>query len=280
MVKYLFVCAVFGGGALDSGAAEYQRATEGGDVVKNKTYPRAKTIELNVPNVGAMLNQSYVNTFLLNGGIVYNMNEEWGFGADVTMGINSDREERDCIERFYNDPNDRVRDNCGEPESLRSDPNGYANYGPAYVPIRELKYIATANAVWTPVYGKQLVLMSATSYFDLFVEAGLGVAVSDFYPKSVLLRDGRKSRGQFNQDGSQPNPKIGADASQTNLYGIEGCPEVENQSNVLLNLGVGQKFHFLRHAHVSLSLRNMTLLGTSSGFENLFVLYGGGGFRF
>lgn len=263
-------------------AEEYQKAVEGTDLVKNKIYPHKQTIEPSL-NAGAILNQSYVDTFLLNGGLIYNLSEEWGVGADFSLGLNSDKAERFCIEHFYNDPDEKVGAPCqeeGQPDDLGQDPKGHANFGPAYVPIRELQYVATVNAVWTPVYGKQLFLMSATSFFDLFVEAGLGLAISKFYGEQHRLANGNESRGAFNADGSQPNPPIGASARETASYGVEGRPEALNQTNVLVNLGIGQKFHFFKKGHAKISLRNMTLLGTPSSFENLFVLYVGLGLRF
>ena len=271
------------GGSFLARAEEYQKSTEGSEVVKNKIYPHKQTIELNLPNVGAILNQSYVNTLLVNGGFAYNLSEEWGIGFDVAVGLNSDKDERYCIEHFYNDPDDRVAEPCkvdGQPDTLSDDPKKHANYGPAYVPIREIQYIGTVNALWNPVYGKQLVLMSATSYFDVFVEAGLGLAVSKYYGKRDVLANGLKSRGTFQPDGSQPTPGLGASPTDEASYGVNGRPEALNQSNVLINLGVGQKFHFAKKFYLKIFIRNMTLVGTPSGLENLFALYGGLGVRF
>jgi hypothetical protein len=158
------------------------------------------------------------------------------------------------------------------------------------VPIREIGNIIVANAVWNPVYGKQLIFLSATSYFDLFFEFGLGIATSTFYPKQAQLRNGKTSRGTFPEEeiitadpDVDPNTRDdvpGASVDQTDSYGMDGRPDPESQTNELLNLGIGQKFHFAKKFHFRMDLRNLTLVGTPSGFENLFILFAGAGMRF
>lgn len=267
-------------------ALAYDRAIEGSDNVKNKLYPRQKRFELSAPNGGMILNQSYVETLLLNAGFVYHLSEEWGFGLDVSLASNSDKAERYCIENFYNDPGKQLASPCGGREALddlgdRDGADGrLANYGPAYVPIREIQNIFTLNAVWVPVYGKQLVLLSSTSYFDLFFELGGALVTSQYYEKQEILRNGNASRGTFKSDGTQPEPPIGAEPDEADSYDVDGRPEPISQSNIALNVGIGQKFHFGDKFHLKMYLRNLTLLGTPSTFENLFVLFGGFGMRF
>jgi outer membrane beta-barrel protein len=264
----------------------YKKSTEGKDVVKDKLYPKRGKLELDLPNGGLLLNESYIRTFLLSGGGAYFFNEEWGAGVDFSIGLNSDKPERACIENFYNDPNSQIDLNCGTPGDI---PGGsIVNMGPAYVPIREIQSIVMANALWNPIYGKALMFMSGTIYFDLYLEGGLGMAMSKFYPKQEKLKNDMPTRGTYeNKDGDADSisaeelKQFGADpTSETYAFGIEGRPTPVSQTNVLFNLGVGQKFHFAKKFHVKVFLRNMTLLGTHDGFENLFALYGGAGMRF
>lgn len=257
----------------------YKKSTEGGDVVMNKMYPKKKRIEV-TPAMGFILNQSYVNTILLGAGVNYFFSEEWGLGVDFAVGSNSDKDERGCIENFYNDPNDEVASPCGSANALGGTK---ANFGPAYVPIREIQNVISANLIWNPVYGKQLILLSATSYFDLFLEGGASLVSSRFYPKQETLRNGNKSRGEFDPNGDQlppPRGPIGADVNDAGSYGVSGRPDPQSQNNVALNLGVGQKFHFGKSFHIKMYLRNMTILGTETGFDNLFALMVGAGLRF
>ena len=264
----------------------YKRAIEGKNNVKNKNYPKKKRFELSVPNVGMVLNQSYIETFVLNVGFVYYFSEEWGFGLDYTTASNSDKGERSCIENFYNDPSNQLADPCGDVSNLEelgdrsSTPPRNANYGPAYVPIREISSIITLNVTWVPVYGKQLIFFNNTNFFDLYFEFGGSLVSSTYYSQQEILRNGNASRGTFNEDGTQPNPPIGAEPNEFGSYGIEGRPDPIGESHVALNFGIGQKFHFLKRFHAKLYLRNMTLLGTENTFENLFALFGGFGARF
>lgn len=270
-----------------STSASYRKSTEGDEVVKNKLYPKKGRIELNIPDVGVVLNQSYINTFVFHGGINYYFSEVWGFGVEGVFASNSDKDERKCIESFYNNPETEPGLECDialAGEDIRSDSR--RNYGPAYVPIRELKYMLAANAVWNPVYGKQIVLLSSTAYFDVFVTMGAGMAFSDYYQKSLELRNGKPSRGTFPEKGSSEdneNNRPGAkkDESDENglLYGPEGRPAVQSQSTPFVNFGVGQKYHFAKRFNFKIELRNYTLLGTESGFENFFTLWGGLGIR-
>ena len=262
----------------------YRRAVEGKDNVKNKIYPRKKRVEIS-PYAGLILNQSYIQTFLVGGGLTYNLSDEWGISFDASITSNSDKGERTCIENFYRDPDSQLAAPCDEEgnggalEELGSRDDGRtANYGPAYVPIREIENILFLNTVWTPVYGKQLVFLSFTSYFDLYFEFGGGLVNSLFYPEQPILKNGLPARGV--EDTSSDEVTAGAEPEDTYAYGIEGRPEAESQSNPTINLGIGQKFHFFNKAHLKISLRNMTLLGTHSTFENLFVLKFGVGLRF
>lgn len=276
------------------GAQSYQRAADSNEVVKRKIYPKDGRVELSFPNIGFIMNQSYVNTFLISGGVNYFFNETMGIGLDVAFGANSDKDERYCIERFYYDPNNEVGLACGEPDNLLSvsepiDP-GFPRYGPAYVPIRELDTVFSVNMIWAPVYGKQLLLMRATSYFDLYFEAGMGLALSTFYQKRDVLANDNVPRDVYTdptvgsdearRQANERNAGIGALPSQVDSWGDLGRPPSRSEQHVMLNLGVGQKFHFAGRFHLKVNVRNMTLLGTDKAFESLFALSGGAGMRF
>ena len=258
--------------------SSYRKSIEGSELVKKKLYPKKDKVEVNLFG-GTLLNESYLNSYLVGAGGNYFFSEEWGLNIDVTKVLNQDRAERNCIENFYNNPlHENTSGVCGSGSNLAGTK---ANMGPAYVPIRELDVIAVANAIWNPIYGKALFFMSGVMHFDLYIEAGLGLATSTFYPEMQTLNNGKKSRGDFDVNGNPLNgQKIGADPSETDSYGKAGRPVPQSQSNVLLNLGIGQKFHFGKQFHFAVSLRNMSLVGTQDGFDNLFALYGALGMRF
>ncbi|SMF66673.1 outer membrane beta-barrel domain-containing protein [Pseudobacteriovorax antillogorgiicola] len=277
-------------------SATYRKATEGRDVVKKKIYPKRKKIEISVPSLGIIMNQSYLNTVLVGGGVTYFMSETWGVGLDLTLGINEDRSERTCIENFFYDPQDEVGPACalvdgdaGLIQNADEDGNNFPRFGPAYVPIREINNLIMANLVWTPVYGKQLVFLNNTSYFDLFVELGAGIASSTFYEKRDVLANGKVPRGLFTPDNTEnqeqneqatiANNQIGATISETDSYGSNGRPDPLSQNHIMFNLGIGQKFHFGGSFHLKIFIRNQLLLGTSQGFDNLLSIMGGAGIR-
>jgi outer membrane beta-barrel protein len=277
--------------AFASAASAYEKATDTNEVVLNKLFPKEKRVELD-GRFGIVLNSSYTQTFLANAGITYFWSEEWGFNVDGNFAVTSDKNERKCIETFYNDPNFQVANECGgSSDDLAEDKDGDANFGPAYVPIRQLKYMFTGNFIWNPIYGKQIVLLSATNYFDFFIGMGGGVAMSDFYPMRKQFGDeagddsGKDQRGKFCvkkqadagkcQDAAE-NP--GTDDEE--LIGDVGRPIAEQQTNLVAHFSIGQRFHFFRRFNVNAGLENYTLLGTESGFDNFFTLMGGFGVRF
>ncbi len=149
---------------------EYRRAVDDKDNVKDKLFTKKGRVELNLPDLGMVLNTAFVDTYLVHGGITYYRSEEWGFGLEGSMGLNRDRDERECLENFYNDPKNKIT--ARNAVAVVNWITAPLNYGPAYMPIREMKYIIAGNAVWNPLYGKQLLMLSATSYFVFFCHDG------------------------------------------------------------------------------------------------------------
>ena len=265
--------------AVFAGVGGYKKATEGDDVIKNKAYPKKGRVELNGPNVGLIMNQSYVNTYLINGGINYFWSESWGLGLEGYYALNSDKDERKCIENFYNNPDyDSSLPQCGSPEKLAGT---RANYGPAYVNIREYNYLLAANGIWNPIYGKEIFFMSGVVNFDIFVTVGGGLAFSTFYPLTTTLGNGKPSRGQFpGKDTTGDTPGTDPNTDGDAYYGVNGRPVAQKQTNVFLDGGFGQKIHFGEKFNLKAELRSHLVLGTPGGFDMFFSLWGGFGMRF
>lgn len=286
VAKISFIIALCG--AMSSPAAfaqvgGYKKATEGEDVIKNKLYPKKGRVELNGPNFGLILNQSYVDTYLVNGGINYFWSETWGLGLEMSFAMNKDRKERYCIEHFYNDPDYEIADECGEPDNIVDNGgNGTTgNYGPAYVNIREYNMLFTGNAIWNPIYGKEIFFLSGVVNFDVFVTMGGGVAMTTFYPLDTKLGNGKESRGSFPAPG-QTGERPGTEPNEAGgpYYGKAGRPPAQKDSKLFLEGGVGQKIHFGKKFHFKGELRNHLVLGTPGGFDMFFTLMGGLGMRF
>lgn len=270
----LFLAAVTPVFAATSG--EYQRAGDGTEVVLRKTYPKKSRIEIEGTG-GLVLNQSYTNTMLFGAGVNYFWSEEWGVGVEAMMASNTDKSERECLENFYNDPENTVSAECGD----GSDLTGRANFGPAYVPVRQTNTLLGAHAIWNPVYGKQIILLRAVTHFDLYVLAGGGLAMSTFWKQQTQLKGtSRSNRGTFNADTTVSTGNPGAAVSESGLYGTKGRPDPESLTTIQGTFAVGQKYHFTKNLHARIELRDYLLLGTASGFDNFFALTGGLGFRF
>jgi outer membrane beta-barrel protein len=279
--------------AAASPALAYDKATDTNEVVLNKLFPKKGRVELDA-RLGVVLNSTFQQTFLGNAGITYFWSETWGFQLEGSAGLVSDKPERKCIETFYNDPNFGVSDECGDAAPVETDANGDpvpeadqdANYGPAYMPIRTLKYMVIGNFVWNPIYGKQIILLSATNYFDFYIGIGGGVAMSEFYPKTPEFEDGKKTRGTFpctvenRKKGENCDKSQNPGTTDPNLTGDSGRPEPESQTHVLAHFSIGQRFHFLKRFMINASLENYTLLATESGFDNFLTIMGGVGVRF
>lgn len=278
------LCSFF---ATQSGFADsYEKAVEGNEVVKSKLYPRAGRFQLNVPQGGLVLNSSFVNTYFVNGGMTYHFNEWHALNIGVFYGINSDRDERKCVENFYFETKEAskedVRQGLAGNETCSDDPNKDPRAGataetpnsaakkgpyhrkPAYMPIREISMMFDVNYQYTPVYGKALWFLSSVGYLDLYGTVGAGLAMSKYYPLKTTTNSGRDIKNE------------GTD--NLNETGIAGRPPAEQQTSPLFSLGVGNRFFFAKHFLVNLEVRNFTIL--SSTTSNFYTFTGGTGVMF
>ena len=278
-------------GTFQSELYGYERAAGIGENVLRKRFLKSGDFEFSLPSVGFVLNQSYLNSIVIHGSVNYFINERWGLGVDVAYVNNLDKIERTCIENFYNDANDLIAEACAlgdDKVSAILDKSGQvrkgANLGPAYVPIRELETLLALTLTWSPIYGKQIAMLSYTGHFDLYSIMGLGVANSKFFPLSDTLRNGKISRDKpVDADEASKEACIsryGACPSEANfdqLIGRNGRPDaILNQATPMFTFGVGQKFHIKSFAdlHLKLEFRNYALIDPE-GIEYYFALWGG-----
>lgn len=263
----------------------YNRAVESveKDNVKNKIFTKTRKIEISGPDFGGFLNQALINSYVIHGGLFFYKDEMWGFGIEGGYVMNFDKAERKCLEEFYNDPKDEIIAECA-PED--NDPSQFINspdttYRPIYMPIREIQYFVAGNVSWNPVYGKQIVLLSYTSYFDFFINLGGGAIFSIFYPKSEVLRNGVIAQCSLDLDTGTTQQNCGAKKNETDLIGAQGRPDPQSQIHPFFTAGIGNKFHLTKNISLKLELRDFLILGTSpSPFENLLAVWGGINLRF
>lgn len=263
-------------------AQGYEKAVEGNEVVKSKLYPRSQRFQLLVPQGGGVLNNSFVDTFLVGGGVTYHLNEWHAVNVGFLYGLNSDRGERTCVENFYYSPQDARAEDAKNGDSsglpCSPDPNKDPKYipsgsdstrgpyhrKPAYMPIREINMMFDANYQYTPVYGKALWFLSMVGYLDVYGTVGAGLAMSTFYPKKTVTNSGR----DILNDGTDNMLETG----------IDGRPDPISETSPLISFGVGNRFFFAKHFLVNVELRNFTIFG--SEFSNFFTVTGGAGVLF
>ena len=294
----LLTCLVGSSGTAEAQRKSFRKSTDDDEeVIKSKLFPKRGSLEISGLDGGTILNQAYVQSFVFHSGINYYFREDWGIGIDALLSFNQDKTERYVIEHFYNDPNQEVgvvpTPDIAPVAPLKK-PDGTflpkSNFGPAYVGIRELSSIISAAAVWSPIYGKQLAFMSQTIYFDAFLTMGLGIALSNYYPASLFLANGNKSRinpvdkpklqAMTSCDTAVLGGVCPSDPKALNYVGAAGRPTPSADTTPTITLGVGQKFHFLSNFHLKAEIRNYTLLGTQSGFDSIFAIWAGLGVRF
>ncbi len=254
-----------------------RRVVQGTEVVAKKIYPKKSKIQIE-GGFGLILNESYSQTMLFGGELTYFLTENTGFNAGVYMGSASDKSERACIETFYNDPDNEMSGECGAAanEAL----TGNATYGPAYVPIRQISTLLLGHYAWNPTYGKQIFQLSATNYFDFFVNVGGGIAMSTFWPQMDTLNNGKPSRGAYDPSSSPGNSNIGCNEDEVGCYGVDGRPEPTSESTPVISLAVGQRYHFAKRFNFTVKLSDFILIGGPTGFENLLAFTTGFGMRF
>lgn len=271
-------------------SGSYRKATEGQVVVLRKLFPKKRSLEINA-NLGAIMNQSFVNTIMLHGGVSYHFSEEWGMAIEGAMAMNTDKTERQCVESFYNNfDNSRAlnvkcvvqEDDDDQVKGKTIDNENPVNIGPAYMPIIEIDKLFSLSAIWTPVYGKQIFsFLPRTSHMDIFITFGGGLAMSTFYPQRLKLNNNKTARFKTKRDDDQtPWESYGASFGEKGSWGVDGRPVAQQPSNVFVSFGVGQKYYFLKRLFLKAELRNFTLVGTSEGYHNFFTMWGGLGCKF
>jgi aldehyde dehydrogenase (NAD+) len=302
-------------------AADYKAAVEGNEVVKGKFYPKQSRLQLNALQGGMILNQSFINTYLYTASATYHINEWHAVSVDAFFGFSQDRDERTCVENFYFNEEraanagavescDRTGATAATTPSSESEPmpsnvkdtaawteekgkRGPFHRKPAYMPIREIKQMYGVNYQWTPVYGKALWFMSAVGYLDFFLNAGAGIAISDYYPRLAETSCFTKYDDATSMTKTCDIKNEGT--SDPDGYGKAGRPKPEAQTSPMVSLGVGSRFYLGRVPGKNpgttaaaflgnLELRNYTVIGSGtsgdSGLMNFFGLWGGMGVMF
>jgi hypothetical protein len=270
---------------------------DSGETVYNKLYPKGHKLELSLPSFGFFMNQSYVASSFIKMHVGYYRSEQWGFFLEGFKVLNQDKEERYCIENFYNDFEDKLAVSCPLSSEDKSthlfdgslNPRKGANFGPAYPDVREIQYILSGMVEWAPIYGKKLLYMSHVFFFDLFFHLGGAIVLSDHYPESFYLRNGKLARGTVSSKdlstGGCPSGEnipgvCPGDPDVASLVGKGGRPTPKKEVLPGIVFSIGQKIHFLERWHIRGEIQSLTIFTSGSQTESLFNLSFGAGFRF
>jgi hypothetical protein len=261
-------------------AEEYQKATEIDEIVLEKLYPKEGRLEVNA-DLGIILNQAFVDTTLFRASASYYLSESWGLSFSVIKARNRDKEERLCVESFYNDPEKELSNVCASQDSTDEiETAEKANMGPAYMPIREIQDIFILESIFSPNYGKQIFFLGLVSHFDFQLKIGAGIARSIYYEQRTSVKDDpvRLARGGFSEEQGAINP--GVSPEETDKYGTPGRPEPLYQTNAVIAPALVQKFYIADRLSWNAELGSLFILGTPGGFEYLLTISTGVGFRF
>ena len=258
----------------------YSKAVEGQAVVLNKLFPKAGRAEI-VSNFGGIINQSYINSLLLHGGLNYYFSEVWGMAVEGVYAFNSDKNERGCLEAFYNKV-EETGDPCRQSEKDEIPDGTKIRMGPAYVPITELQYLFSISAIWTPVYGKQIFsALPVTGHMDIFFTIGGGSAMTNYHPLKTTIGDTKTpSRCTRKEGDKNVLSGCGVEYEKKDSWGVGGRPKSKEELTMAINLGIGQKYYFVNRLYLDIELRTYNLIGGTETFHNFFALWGGLGFRF
>jgi hypothetical protein len=264
-------------------AAAGERAGDSDDVVLRRLYPKTRTVEVGA-GAGWLLNPTFVETSLATLRFRYHWSEAWGLGLDIGAARTRDRNERRCVETFYNDPLHEAGASCSADDGGASlEESEHVNLGPAYVPIRELRGLVALYGDYTLGYGKQILLLGATSHFDLRVRAGAGDVVSDFYEERRTVRGHPERPSRGDPDGDGGAAKAGVEPGEADgdglLYGDEGRPAPRRETTPALYLGLAEELHVARRFFVSAELAAYAMTSAERGFEPFLVAELGLGLR-
>jgi hypothetical protein len=261
-------------------AEVYKKATDLEEIVLEKLYPKSGRLEVNA-DLGIVLNQAFVDTTLIRVSASYYLTESWGLAFSAIKAQNKDKEERLCIESFYNDPDKELsnvcasQDNTSDIESAKK-----ANMGPAYMPIREIEDIFLLESVFSPNYGKQIFFLGVVSHFDFQIKLGAGLARSTYYEQRNTIKGdpSKPARGAFSDEKPDTNP--GVSHEETYKYGTAGRPDPIYQTNAVLAPALVQKFYVADRFSWNAELGSLFILGTPGGFEYLLTISTGVSVRF
>ncbi|MBC7659982.1 MAG: outer membrane beta-barrel domain-containing protein [Chitinophagaceae bacterium] len=114
-------------------------------VIRPRYFNKSKRFELGVA-MNAIMNESFIYTFMATGIVTYHINEEWAIEGTASYGLNVDREDKRVLFDKFN----------------------------IKTQIFRTQYQAELAVQYTPIYGKWQLPSGRLIYFDTYLAAGFG----------------------------------------------------------------------------------------------------------
>lgn len=169
------LCIAFVFGATDGFSTKHEEFQI--NVIRPKYFVKKSRTELGI-DLAAVLNQTFIYTYLMSGAIVYHLTDSWGLGVTGAYGLTVNKRDRDVLHKEFG----------------------------ITVDIFTTEWITEASVLWTPVYGKYQLASGRLVYFDTYISAGMGVM-------GILIQQNNNKNGTADKDEkaySCYSPVIGA----------------------------------------------------------------------
>ncbi|MCX6130514.1 MAG: outer membrane beta-barrel domain-containing protein, partial [Proteobacteria bacterium] len=114
-------------------------------VIRPRYFTKSGKLELGAA-INAIMNESFIYTFLGTGILTYHFSEEWAIEASGSYGLSIDREDKRILFDEFN----------------------------IKTQIFRTSYLAQLGVQWTPIYGKWQLPSGKLVYFDTYFELGVG----------------------------------------------------------------------------------------------------------
>ena len=151
------LCAVLLFGAGDGFSANHEEFQI--NVIRPKYFVKKSRTELGI-DLAAVINQTFIYTYLVSGAIVYHLTDSWGIGVTGAYGLTVNKRDREVLQDEFG----------------------------ITVDIFTTEWITEASVLWTPVYGKYQLASGRLVYFDTYISAGFGMM-------GILIEDKKDKDG-------------------------------------------------------------------------------------
>ncbi len=128
-------------------------------VIRPRYFNKGKRFELGGA-LNVIMNESFIYTYMATGIVAFHLNEDWAIEGSASYGLNIDREDKRILFDEFEIKTQLFR----------------------------TKYQAELAIQYTPIYGKWQLPSGRLIYFDTYLTAGVGSAISSIERRRIVLR--------------------------------------------------------------------------------------------